>query len=70
MVRGFPVAHMILRRTALENDLAINELTTGANTGCLRKIRKELRLELRAKTDLSWAEINKLTGRKKANRRA
>jgi hypothetical protein len=61
---------MILRRTALENDLAINELTTGANTGCLRKIRKELRLELRAKTDLSWAEINKLTGRKKANRRA
>jgi hypothetical protein len=70
MVRGFPVAHMILHRTALENDLVINELTTGANTGCLRKIRKELRLELRAKTDLSWAEINKLTGRKKANRRA
>jgi hypothetical protein len=70
MVKGFPVAHMILRRTALENDLVINELTTGANTGCLRKIRKELRLELRAKTDLSWAEINKLTGRKKANRRA
>ena len=70
MVRGFPEAHMICRRVALENDLTINELTTGANTGCLRKIRKELRLEMRAKTDLSWAEINTLTGRKKANRRA
>jgi len=70
MVRGYPEAHMIIRRVALENDLGVNEIITGANLGCLRKIRKELRLELRAKTDLSWAEINKLTGRKKANRRA
>jgi hypothetical protein len=68
-VRGYVQAHMIIRRVALENDLAVTELTTPGRTQTIARIKKQLRSELRKETDLSWAEINKLLGRAKNNHR-
>jgi hypothetical protein len=69
VVRGFAEAHMIVRRKAIEHDLAVSELTTPGRTQTIAKVKNELRAELRKETDLSWAEINKLLGRQKTNHR-
>lgn len=65
----FDQASMIIRVFALQNGVDVHHLTTKGRTKTIAHLKQELRKKLRNETDLSWAEINLLTGRAVHNRR-
>jgi hypothetical protein len=65
----FDQASMIIRIFALQNGVDVHYLTTKGRTKTVAHLKQELRKKLRIETNLSWAEINSLTGRRPNNRR-
>ena len=62
-------ARLIISVFALQNGVTVSQLTTNGRTRTISLLKQQLRKKLRDETNLSWTEINALTGRAANNRR-
>ena len=58
-------ARLIISVFLLQNSIDMHQLLHGGRTKTVAHLRRELRRKLRDETNLSWAEINYLTGHAK-----